>query len=119
MLVKPESEKPVENFADRRRHLRYRFSIPITIRCADGVAIPGITIEISESGLSAITADPLHVNDTVELEPIAAGRVRALVRHNIGRVFGFEFVDLSVEQVQRIRESCTLLSRYRAKSMGI
>jgi PilZ domain len=119
MRVEGESEKALEILPDRRRHLRYRFSIPISIRCADGVEIPGITIEISESGLSAITADPLRLNDLVELEPIAAGRVRALVRHNVGRVYGFEFLKLSAEQVLRIKESCKMLSRYRAKSMGI
>ena len=119
MRVEGESEKVSELFPDRRQHLRYRFSIPISIRCADGTEIPGITIEISESGLSAITADPLHLNDTVELEPIAAGRTRALVRHNVGRVYGFEFLKLSVEEVLRIKESCRMLSRYRAKSMGI
>jgi hypothetical protein len=108
-----------ETFPDRRRHPRYRFSIPITIRSADGAAIPGITIEISESGLSAITADSLKVNDTVELEPIAAGKVLALVRRNIGRVYGFEFLSLTAEQVQRITESCKLLSRYQGKSLGI
>ncbi len=119
MRVEGESENVSEILPDRRRHLRYRFSNPISIHCADGVTIPGITIEMSESGVSAITADPLHLNDTVELEPIAGGRVRALVRHNVGRVYGFEFLKLSAEQVQRINESCKMLSRYRPKSLGI
>jgi hypothetical protein len=111
--------KVPEGIPDRRRRPRYRFSIPITIRVANGVAISGITIEISESGLSAITADLLKVNDTVELETIAAGKVLALVRRNIGRVYGFEFLDLTAEQVQRIAESCKLLPVYQGKSLGI
>jgi hypothetical protein len=110
----PESFPP-----DRRRHPRYRFSAPITIRSAEGLAIAGITIEISVSGLSAITADSLKVNDTVELEPILGGRVLALVRRNIGRVSGFEFLNLTAEQVQQITQSCKLLPVYQGKSLGI
>ena len=72
--------KGPESHPDRRRHARYRLSVPITIRSADGTSISGICIEISQSAISAITADPLKVNDTVELEPIAGGKVSAIVR---------------------------------------
>jgi hypothetical protein len=119
MQTSLDSQKLPETFPDRRRHPRYRFSAPVTIRSADGVAVPAITLEISESGLSAISADAMKVNDTVELEPIAGGKASALVRRNIGRVSGFEFVNLTAEQVQRIRKSCTLLPRYQGKSLGI
>jgi len=47
----------------------------MTIRPADGVSIPGVSIEISLSGISAIPADPLKVSDTIELEPIAGPAV--------------------------------------------
>jgi len=111
-------QKVSETIPDRRRHPRYRFSVPITIRSADGGAIPGITIEISGSGLSAITAHSLKVNDTVELEPIAGGKVLALVRRNIGRVYGFEFLNLAAEQIDQIAESCKLLPLYQGTSLG-
>jgi PilZ domain len=103
---------------DRRRHPRYRFSAPVTIRSAAGVAIPGITIEISGSGLSSITAHSLKVNDTVELEPIAGGKVLAVVRRNIGRVYGLEFLNLTAEQTDRIKESCKVLPLYQGTSLG-
>jgi hypothetical protein len=112
-------EKLPENLPDRRRHPRYRFSIPLTIRSNDGTAIPGISMEISESGLSAITADSLKINDTVELEPIAGSRVSALVRRCIGRVYGFEFLNLTAEQAERITQSCKLLARYQGNKLGI
>ncbi len=105
--------------SDRRRHPRYRLSTAITIRCADGASIPGISIEISESGISAITADPLKVNDIVELEPVAEGRISALVRHNVGRIYGFEFINQTPDQAQRIQETCKMLPVYRANSLGI
>ncbi len=111
--------KALETIADRRRHRRYRFSTPITIRTAGDQAIPGIGIEISESGMSAITADAVKVNATVEIAPIAGGKVLALVRRNIGKVSGFEFLNLTPEQIGRIRKSCKVLPLYRGESLGI
>lgn len=108
-----------ETGRDRRRHPRYRFSIPISIHSADGKVTPGISIEISESGISLITAAALNVNDKVELEPIAAGKVQALVRHRTGKIFGLEFLNLAPEQTLGIRESCKVLPRYRGNSLGI
>lgn len=105
--------------ADRRRHPRYRLSVPITIRTSDGVVTPGISIEISVSGISAISAHPLKLNDTVELVPIADGKVLACVRHNIGKIYGFEFLNLTPEQSQRITERCKCYPLYRGKSLGI
>jgi len=114
-----DSHKAAETFLDRRRHPRYRFSEPITICNADGLAIPGIGIEISVSGMSAITADSLKVNDIVKIEPIGGGTILAAVRRNIGRVSGFEFLNVTAEQVQRIRNSCKALPLYRDTRLGI
>jgi c-di-GMP-binding flagellar brake protein YcgR len=113
------SDMPSEIVPDRRRHPRYRFSTPITIRSADGLAMQGITIEISQSGMSAITADALSANETVELEPIAAGKVSATVHRAVGRVYGFEFLNLTPEQDQKITEICKSLPLYRGKALGI
>lgn len=114
-----DAQKAAETAPDRRRHPRYRFSAPITIRSSDGAVTPGISIEISASGMSAITAASLKLKDTVELEPVAAGKVLAVVRHNLGRIYGFEFLNLTPEQTRRITESCKFLPQYRGKSLGI
>ena len=119
MQNEPDTQASPEAPVDRRRHPRYRFSIPLTVRTANGEIIRAITLEISASGLSAITERSLRLNDRVELEPIAASKVLALVRHNVGRIYGFEFVALSSEQSRAIVESCKLLPRYRGKSLGI
>jgi PilZ domain len=119
MQTNIDSPKECGVAPDRRRHPRYRFSTPITVTSTDGVAMPGIGIEISESGMSAITADSLQVNDRVQLEPVAGGKALASVRRIIGRVSGFEFFNLSAEQAQRIRENCKVLPLYQGKSLGI
>lgn len=104
---------------DRRRHARYRFSVPINIYSADRLVIPGISLEISESGMSAITAASLQLGTTVELESVLATRISALVRHNVGRIYGFEFLNLTVEQTSEINESCKTRSRYQSGTLGI
>jgi hypothetical protein len=66
----------------------------------------GLSVEIREGGMSAMASDPLKVGETVEWEPVEGGRVSAVVRHKLGQMYGFEFVDLSAEQARRIAESC-------------
>ncbi len=99
--------------AERREHPRYRFSVPLTIRSAAGESIPGISIEISVGGISAVSAGLLKVDEIVELDPVAAGKVSARVRRRIGRVYGFEFVNLAPDQSQRIAEVCKTLPRHK------
>ena len=119
MQTRLDFENSSNTFVDRRRHSRYRFSVPITIHASGNIVISGIGIEISESGMSAITADSVKINDTVKIEPIAGGSVLALVRRNIGKISGFEFLNLTAEQARRIKESCRLLPLYRGESLGI
>jgi hypothetical protein len=69
--------------------------------------------------MSAITADALTINETVELEPIAAGKVSAVVHRAVGRVYGFEFLNLTPEHGQKITEICKSLPLYRGKALGI
>jgi|SRR5271154_3060338 len=103
---------------ERRRRPRYLFSLAMTIRSADGLAMHGISVEISESGISAMVSGLLTPGDTVELEPVAGGRMPAVVRHKLGRLYGFEFVGLSAEQAGRIAENCERLGKYHSQTRG-
>ena len=108
-----------EPLPDRRRHPRFRFSAPLTIRCADGRAVPGISIEISESGISVLAADQLTVGDRVELNPVSGVMASALVRRRMGRVYGFEFMNLTAEQAHLIAQKCAVIPRYQGNRLGI
>jgi PilZ domain len=119
MNAGPESQETSETFQDRRRHSRYRFSVPLTVRCANGAVIAAISMEISESGMSAITAESLQMGDIVELEPIVGSKISARIRHNVGRIYGFEFLNLTAEQAQRITKKCSMLPRYQGNPLGI
>jgi hypothetical protein len=105
--------------ADRRRHSRYRFSAPISVRTSDGQVIRAMTLEISESGLSAMLASPLKVGDSVRLEPVLTAEVAAQVRHNVGAIYGFEFLQLTEEQIGKLRDNCGRMQRYPPNKRGI
>lgn len=119
MQTSTSGESPSENGIDRRRHARYRLSAPITIRSSDGASVQGMTIEISESGTSAVTPATLNLDDTVELHPIGGGTISAQVRHRVGRVYGFQFLHLTAEQTMKIRETCKALSPFQGDRLGI
>jgi hypothetical protein len=113
------SSEASQGVLDRRRHVRYRFSAPITVHLNGSSAIPGITLEISESGMSALMGTTLVVGDTVELEPVVGGRVSALVRRHNGKIHGFEFLNLTSGQIQEIAEVCKSLPKYQCKTLDI
>jgi hypothetical protein len=110
------SERPVH---DRRRHPRYRWTAPISIASPDGAALRGLTIEMSESGLSAAISAPLKVGDQVTIDSIGSAKAVAVVRRITGRVFGFEFSGLSQEQKEWIVEKCRTLPPYLGDSLNI
>lgn len=105
---------------DRRRYKRFRLSVPISITGEDGSVIPAITLEISEGGLSAVLVSELQIGDLVKVYPIAGETLVAQVRRRVGRVYGFEFLNPSDQQVSRLREVCSRLPRYPdSNRMGI
>jgi hypothetical protein len=113
---KADSANPVVN---RRLLARYRFSTPISVHPSDGLPVPAMTLEISESGLSAVLASAVKLGDTVVLEPVGGGAVTAKVRHNVGKVYEFTFLKMTPEQTQKLRDECLRLPRYPPNKMGI
>jgi PilZ domain len=93
------------NGQDRRRSTRYRSSEALVISCEGGSFFTGVTVQISERGLSAMANGLLRVGDAVELEPVAGGQASARVRHKLGQLYGFEFLKISAEQIGRIAEA--------------
>jgi hypothetical protein len=104
-------EQPKPGSPERRRHPRYRLAVGVTLSYIGGPSgtIQGLLQEISEGGTSAFFgAGDLKIEDTVDLNvDLPAGRlqVRAVVRNQRGRHFGFEFVALTPEQLQQVKAS--------------
>jgi len=105
--------------SDRRRHPRYRLSCPIEIRCADGTVSPGMSLEVSQTGMSVVTGACLRVGETVELKPSVFGKTLALVRRTSGRLSAFEFLCLSKDQTQRLVDLCGTLPQYHPNTLDI
>jgi c-di-GMP-binding flagellar brake protein YcgR len=94
---------------DRRKHTRYQLSVPIQLSMTDRPTIQGLTLEISEGGLGATTSASLEVGHRMVLTPIGYNAMLAVVRWIHGRAYGFEFLELSSEQQQTIRDHCRKL----------
>jgi len=99
-----------------RRYARYRTEIPLIVRVLgqDGyVRIHGRCFEINETGLGAVITSEFSAGEMVSLEfsiPGAAEMVlRAVVRHRMGFLHGFEFISMLPEQREQIKAYCQTL----------
>jgi c-di-GMP-binding flagellar brake protein YcgR len=94
---------------DRRKYTRYQFSVPIQLSVTDRPTIQGLTIEISEGGFGATINASLEVGNRVTATPMGYNAILSVVRWVRGRAYGFEFLELSSDQQQRIRDHCRKL----------
>jgi hypothetical protein len=70
--------------SERRATVRYHHSESIAVRCPSGSVMTGVSVEISEGGVSAMVNGLLLVGQVAELYPVAGGPVQAKVRHKLG-----------------------------------
>jgi hypothetical protein len=112
-----DAKKP--NSSDRRKHPRYRFSAPVTVRKSDGTRISSMSIEISPSGMSIATTESLQSGDPIKIEPVGGAEASAIIRHRHGNFYGLEFLHLAPDQEERIKDSCRTLPIFRTKSLNI
>jgi len=83
-------------FTESRIHPRFALQVDIGIYCRRTGLLKGHTVDISESGISAILTLEVEVGDLVQLEfvlPTGPIAIRALVRHKTAFRFGFQFVE--------------------------
>lgn len=119
MKTESTAEKSLQAPEDRRRHARFRICIPVTIRSTDGAAFSAVSLEISQSGMSAMAGGAMGAGETVEIERVTEGAITAVVRHNTGKLYGFEFVKISAAQVHEILERCKRLPPFGRNALGI
>ena len=99
-----------------RRFARYRTEIPLIVRVLgqDGyMRIHGRCFEVAVNGLGAVITSEFGAGEMVSLEFSIPDQgemvVRAVVRHRMGFLHGFEFVSLLPEQRQQIKAYCQTL----------
>jgi hypothetical protein len=76
-----------------RRHFRFIFEVDIRVRARGGTT-KGRTVDISESGISAVMARPIPLGEVVELDfelPLGPVTIYAAVRRRTAFRHGFQF----------------------------
>src|SRR5580700_11348783 len=95
----------------RRRHPRYRADFQITVSYLLGdnyQKIEGHCRDLSEAGIGILLAAELNVSEVTGLSFSPPGssnpwEVRAVVRYRRGYHYGFEFLSLTSEQQQWLK----------------
>jgi hypothetical protein len=100
-----------------RHHARYRTEIPVIVKIlgTDGyMRIHGRCFEIARAGLGAVISSELTPGEMVTLEFSIPGvseglNMRAIVRHRMGFLHGFEFVSALPAEQQSVQTFCRTL----------
>ena len=86
---------------DARRHPRHKLVKDIRVYPRNAPVVRGSTVDISESGISAILHIEVPVGEVVRLEfslPTGDVEVLALVRQKTAFRYGFQFIETSSAQ---------------------
>jgi hypothetical protein len=98
--------------SDHREHPRFSLEVPLRIHCRTGDLVLGRTVNVSESGVSAVIPVGMIVGQPVELDfqlPSGAISVQAVVKNKTASRYGFEFAPEHHEQ-ETIKCSCRALA---------
>jgi PilZ domain len=108
---------PTQQRISTRRVTRYRTDIPLIVHVwgKEDLRVHGRCFEIGEGGLGAVITSEFPAGEMVSLElslSQAPGvqQLRAVVRHRMGFLHGFEFLGLQPEQREVIRAYCRTLA---------
>ena len=80
---------------EARRHRRFKLEVTIRVYPRDSPVVRGDTVDISESGISAMLRVEVPVGEVVRLEfalPLGDVEVLAMVRQRNAFRYGFQFV---------------------------
>jgi hypothetical protein len=103
----PRAQFPAEG----RRHPRFELQTDIRVYSRTTGPLKGYTVDISESGISALLKLEVSVGEVVELEfalPSGPVAIRAVVRYKTAFRYGFQFVERDPQGV--IKATCSRLA---------
>lgn len=92
---------PTQRPVDARLCPRYKLAIKIRVYPRNRFVVHGQTVDISESGISAMLLVEVPIGEVVRLEfslPFGDVEVHAMVRQRVAFRYGFQFVEASSAQ---------------------
>jgi hypothetical protein len=101
-----------QDFVDARRQPRFQLEVEISIHSRTCGLLTGHTLDISESGVSALLRIEVPLGELVELEftlPPGPVKIFAMVRQKNAFRYGFEFLGLTSEK-EIILSTCRQLA---------
>jgi PilZ domain len=104
--------RPTSELLDARRRPRFKLEVDMRIYPRDCPVVQGHSVDISESGISAMLRVEVPVGAVVRLEfllPLGNVEILAVVRHKNAFRYGFQFVEISSGQ-DVIGRTCRQLS---------
>lgn len=105
---------------EARRQPRFKISVDITINSRTCGLLTGQTVDISESGISALLKIEVPLGEVVELDftlPFGSVTTYAMVRQRSAFRYGFQFVE-SITAHYIIRATCRYLAGTKSTRSG-
>ncbi|MBZ5686502.1 MAG: PilZ domain-containing protein [Acidobacteriia bacterium] len=96
---------------EARRHPRYKLEVEVRIYPRNSQVVRGHSVDISESGISAMLREEVPLGEVVRLEftvPSGEVQIHALVRQRNAFRYGFQFLE-AISQLQIIQRTCRQL----------
>jgi hypothetical protein len=86
----------IHEIVEARRHRRFKLEVKIRVYPRDCPVVRGDTVDVSESGISAMLRVEVPVGEVVRLEfalPLGDVEVLAMVRQRSAFRYGFQFME--------------------------
>jgi hypothetical protein len=102
----------IRELAEARRHPRFKMEVNISVYPRNSKVVRGHSVDISESGISAMLREEIPVGEVVRLAftvPAGEVEVHAFVRQRNAFRYGFQFMEASAAQ-KLISQTCRQLA---------
>lgn len=111
-VPKQSGQSQPQEVVEARRHPRFQIEVDICVYPRNSEVVRGHTVDLSESGISAMLKDEIPLGEVVRLGftlPLGEVEVHAFVRQRSAFRYGFQFVEASSAQ-DVIGQTCRELS---------
>lgn len=103
---------------EKRCQPRFKLEVDIKITSRTGGLLKGYTVDISESGISAMLRIEVQLGELVQLDftvPFGPVTIYAMVRQKSAFRYGFQFVQSNIIQ-EVIRPTCSQLAKEQSRN---